>query len=305
MSTLFDPDSACPLYVLATRNIPGSKGQIVVTTSKPGVVNANEHIIGLCLTDNNCDVGTKLILERDVVSTAFRAHDIGISTPDGKPSLYADSTDLFVAVDGNLLDIPTGSAFKVRYGGKSPNMGFLFDKSMRLVPFSLDVNNGAAPTHDRKRRSIVKRVDVTTDDGQTKTLTMENTMRAIVAWLDKMNQDHASSYSVDRLVWCEEQSSARSEKGTIRGWFKYDISDGNKRKVVPNASDAIVAMEQITKTDFYAEMKSNCKAYDIDFVEQSMSGNASGSAGATSVKSNADASEASVLYMTMPSDDSD
>jgi hypothetical protein len=134
---------------------------------------------------------------------------------------------------------------------------------------------------------------------------MENTMRAIVAWLDKMNQDHASSYSVDRLVWCEEQSSARSEKGTIRGWFKYDISDGNKRKVVPNASDAIVAMEQITKTDFYAEMKSNCKAYDIDFVEQSMSGNASGSAGATSVKSNADASEASVLYMTMPSDDSD
>ena len=53
MSTLFDPDSACPFYVLANRNIPGSLGQIVVTTSNPGVVNANEHIIGLCLTDNN------------------------------------------------------------------------------------------------------------------------------------------------------------------------------------------------------------------------------------------------------------
>jgi hypothetical protein len=246
MSTLFDPDSACPFYVLANRNIPGSLGQIVVTTSKPGVVNANEHIIGLCLTDNNCDVGTKLTLERDVASTAFSAHDIGIARPDGKPSFYADSTDSFVAVDGNLLGIPTGSAFNVRYGGKDPNLGFLFDKSMRLMALSLDVKGGAAPTHDRKRRSVLKRVEVTTDDGQPKTLTVENTMRAIVAWLDKMNQDHASTYSVDRLVWCEEQSSARSEKGTIRGWFKYDVSDGNKRKVVPNASDAIVAMEQLS-----------------------------------------------------------
>eukprot|EP00966_Prymnesium_polylepis_P118447 2738870-Prymnesium_polylepis.2 len=113
MSTLFDPDSTCPFYVLANRNIPGSLGQIVVTTSKPGVVNANEHIIGLCLTDNNCDVGTKLTLERDVASTAFSAHDIGIARPDGKPSFYADSTDSFVAVDGNLLGIPTGSAFNI------------------------------------------------------------------------------------------------------------------------------------------------------------------------------------------------
>ena len=47
---------------------------------------------------------------------------------------------------------------------------------------------------DRKRRSVLKRVEVTTDDGQIKTLTVENTMRAIVAWLDKMNQDHASTY---------------------------------------------------------------------------------------------------------------
>eukprot|EP00966_Prymnesium_polylepis_P281812 6512008-Prymnesium_polylepis.1 len=64
-------------------------------------------------------------------------------------------------------------------------------------------------------------------------------------------------------------------------------------------------MEQITKTDFYAEMKSNFKAYDMDLVEQGVSGNASGSAGATSVKSKAGGSEASVLYITMPSDDSD
>ena len=303
MSTLFDPDSACPFYVLANRNIPGSLGQLVVTTSKPGVVNANEHIIGLCLTDNNCDVGTKLTLERDVASTAFSAHDIGIARPDGKPSFYADNTDSFVAVDGNLLGIPTGTAFNVRYGGKDPNLGFLFDKSMRIVGLSLDVKGGgAAPTHDRKRRRVLKRVQVTTDDGQVKTLTVENTMRAIVAWLEKMNQDYASTYSVDRLVWCEEQSSARSEKGTIRGWFKYDVSDGNKRKVVPNASDAIVAMEQITKTDFYAEMKNNFKAYDVDLVEQGITGSASGSAGVSKGKAT---SEVSVIYMPMPSDDSD
>ena len=121
MSTLLDPDSACPFYVLANGNIPGSLGQIVVTTSKPGVVNTNEHIIGLCLTDNNCDVGTKLTLERDVTSTRFNAHDIGIARPDYEPSFYADTTvDLFVAVDGNLLGMPTGSLFHVRYVGKDP-----------------------------------------------------------------------------------------------------------------------------------------------------------------------------------------
>ena len=91
---------------------------------------------------------------------------------------------------------------------------------MRLVSLTLLVQSGAAPTHDRKRRSVLKRVEVATDDGETKALTVANTMRAIVAWLDSMNKEHASAYSVDRLVWCEEQSSARSEKGTIRGWFK-------------------------------------------------------------------------------------
>ena len=302
MSTLLDPDSACPFYVLANRNLPGSKGQIVVTTSKPGTLNTNEHTIGLCLTDNNCDVGTKLTLERDVASTAFKAHDIGMAQPDDKPSFYPDSTDLFVAVDCNLLGIPTGSTFHVQTGGKDPNLGFLFDKSMRLVAVSLNVQNGAVPSHDRKRRSVLKRVEVTTDDGETKTLTVENTMRAIVAWFDQMNQEHASTYSVDRLVWCEEQSSARSEKGTIRGWFKCDIADGNKRKVVPNASDAIVAMEQITKTDFYAEMKSNFKAYEVDLVEQGVGTSVSGTAASSSGKAKA---AASVAYMAMPGESSD
>lgn len=80
------------------------------------------------------------------------------------------------------------------------------------------------------------------------------------------------------------------------------VWSANKRKVVPNASDAIVAMEQISKTDFYAEMKNNFKAYDVDLVDQgvgSASGSASGSTGATKGK------EASVVYMPMPSDDSD
>ena len=135
-------------------------------------------------------------------------------------------------------------------------------------------------------------------------LTIENTMRAIVVWLDKMNQDHALTYSVDQLVWCEEQSSARSEKSTIRGWFKHDISDGNKRKVVPNASDAIVAMEQISKTDFYAEMKSNFNAYDVDLVEQGVGGSGSGSSGsgATAAGSGKGKAAAPVACMAMPGD---
>ena len=69
-----------------------------------------------------------------------------------------------------------------------------------------------------------------------------------------------------------------------------------------NARDAIAAMEQITKADFYAEMKSNFKAYDVDLVEQGITGSASGSAGVSKGKAT---SEVSVIYMPMPSDDSD
>ena len=200
MSTLLDPDGACPFYVLATRNIPGSGGQVVVATSKPRFVKTNEHTIGVCLTDNNCDVGTKFTLERDMTSSTFKMHDIGLAQPVTDPSFYAESTDLFAAVDRNVLGIPTGNTFCAHTGGQDPNLGFLFDKSMRLVSLSLVLQSGAATTHDRKRRSVLKGAEVTTDDGETKPLNVENMMRAIGAWLDKMNKEHASTYSVDRLV---------------------------------------------------------------------------------------------------------
>ena len=55
-------------------------------------------------------------------------------------------------------------------------------------------------TQDRKRRSVLKRVGVVIE-GETKTLAVENTMRAVVVWV---GQDEPESridiYSVDRLV---------------------------------------------------------------------------------------------------------
>ena len=155
-------DSVCPFYVLANNSLC-EKGHIVITTSQPGDSNAKACIVGLCLSDNNCDVGTELTLERS--SSTFKTHDIGAYD---KPMFYADSTDSFVAIDGNLLGMPMGSFFHVRTGDKDPNMGYLFDKSMRLMGLSLVVQGAQTTvTHDRKRRSVLKRVEVTLD-GETK-----------------------------------------------------------------------------------------------------------------------------------------
>ena len=109
-------------------------------------------------------------------------------------------------------------------------------------------------------------------------------MRAIiVAWLDKHNAKLGPNYGVEKLVWCEEGTSARSSGGIVRGWFRIDTTDRNRRKVVPNASAAIDAMQNFTNTDFYDDIKDHTSHYNIVFTEQP--GKAHGSDGQASTSS--------------------
>ena len=50
----------------------------------------------------------------------------------------------------------------------------------------------------------------------------------------------------------------------VRGWFRTDVHDRNRRKVVPNASSAIDAMQVFTKTDLYTDFKASAANYPFD-----------------------------------------
>ena len=95
--------------------------------------------------------------------------------------------------------------------------------------------------------SIEKSYIRTDEKSYIRILNRENSMRALVAWLDKYNSELAGKYGVDKLVWCEEGSSARSSAGMVRGWFHYDVDNDMKQKPLPNASAAIECMQKSTQ----------------------------------------------------------
>ena len=61
-------------------------------------------------------------------------------------------------------------------------------------------------------------------------------------------------------------------------WFRIDIHDRNRRKVVPNASSTIDAMQVFTKTDFYTDFKANAANYPFDMVDHLTRSSNSGTA---------------------------
>jgi hypothetical protein len=58
----------------------------------------------------------------------------------------------------------------------------------------------------KKARSKMELVSITDEKSYGRILNRENSMRALVAWLDKYNSELAGKYGVDKLVWCEEGS---------------------------------------------------------------------------------------------------
>lgn len=262
MSTFADPQNECPLHAIADAKCPGPGMWMMDISNRVG--EQNWLTIGACLTyTGKCSVGDFLRVCR---SPDDDWHYCDLEVQDQDDGFMPNESDLFAATDNNPFGLIAGTLFNVKFNVTDPNLGYVMDVKKQFMGVSIDVHTVVESnerSNERKRRSVLKRVE--TADG--KSLSVENTMRTIVAWLDKMNAKYAAQHGTDRLVWCEEASSARSEKGSVRGWFKHDISDGLKRKVVANASDAILCMESVTGTNFYAEMKANFDAYNVNLAE--------------------------------------
>ena len=262
MSTFADPQNECPFHAIADGTFPGPGMWMMDISNRVG--EQDWLTIGACLTHTGkCSVGDFLRVCR---SPDDDWHYCDLDIEDQDDGFMPNESDLFAATENNPFGLIAGTLFNVKLNVASPNLGYVMDVNKQLMGVSIDVHTVVETnerSNDRKRRSVLKRVE--TADG--KSLNVENTMRTIVAWLDKMNTKYAAQHGTDRLVWCEEASSARSEKGSVRGWFKHDVTDGLKRKVVANASEAILCMETVTGTDFYAEMKANFADYNVDLVE--------------------------------------
>ena len=274
MASVLDTQDST-FYVTSKSVLP--KGSHLVIATEKGIT-PGSHIIGICISNQHCSIGTNLTLH-GVADTVIKEFDSNASEGDDI-GFYAKECDTFTAVDGNILGIAMGKTFNIRFRGK-PNLGYMFGTNAGLVAISIDVQEEEQQqercTHERKKiRSVLQRVQIDTGK-DIKVLNVENTMRCIVAWLEHMNKLHAHKFSLDKLVWCEEGTSARSEKGMVRGWFKNDTQD-KRRKIVANATDAIACMEQelaqlVPGVNFYNEMKTNFAAYNVDLVENGPSAN--------------------------------
>lgn len=110
----------------------------------------------------------------------------------------------------------------------------------------------------KKSRSKMERVAITDERSDIQILNQENSLCALVAWLDKYNSDLASKYGVDKLVWCERKSDSRR-------WFHVDVDNGMRQKSLRNASAAIECMQKFTKTDFYNDLYT--RTSDFPFAE--------------------------------------
>ena len=260
MTTLIDPEGECPFYSIADAKYPGPGLWMLDANNCVG--QEDWFTVGACLSNvGKCDVGDFLRIRRSSEDD-WHFCDLELETRDD--GFMPNENDLFAATGSNPFGIAVGSMFNLKFNVADPNLGYVLDVEKKLIGVSIDVHaDDSNERTERKRRSVLKRVE--TADGRS--LSVENTMRTIVAWLDKMNSKYAAQHGTDRLVWCEEVSSARSEKGSVRGWFKHDINDRLKRKVVANATDAILCMETVTGADFYAEMKANFDAYNVDLVD--------------------------------------
>lgn len=254
MSSLFDPDGNAAFFATLRSQI-GKNGSctLLMVHTTASALTPNQRLAGICVKG---DVGAFLVAED---ASVFLMGD------------YKSFDDMeFCAVDKNPLGLSCGDRFTISScASASPNLGQTIDSAGMPGGLQLEILDDVRSQSggERKRRNVLRRVTIGTG-AVAKTLNMENSMRAVVAWLDKYNAIHGPKYKMDKLVWCEEGSSARSSGGMVRGWFRIDINDGFKRKVVANASDAIYYMEQIAKTDFHQEMASSPDDFSFDFVEQ-------------------------------------
>lgn len=155
----------------------------------------------------------------------------------------------FFAFENNALGFEAGQRLvlkinKIDGEDNSQSLGCAFDKDS--LPFAVYIAQ-AAP---KGKRSSIKPVHII--GGQT--LNREGSTRALIAWLDKHNKELAANFGVEKLVWCEQSSSGRSDRNQVRVFYRVDFADNKKKKVCANASIAIEHMQSFTQRDFYDDM---------------------------------------------------
>eukprot|EP00966_Prymnesium_polylepis_P085708 1984323-Prymnesium_polylepis.1 len=187
------------------------------------------------------------------------------------------------AFEGNPLGLSAGEPFILSLTfAESPVAANLGIAITDVGAFAVHATSEASQQPAKKKaRSKMELVSITDEKGYARILNHENSMRALVSWLDKYNSEFAGKYGVDKLVWCEEGSSARSSAGMVRGWFHYDVDNDMKQKPLPNANAAIECMQRFTTTDFYHDLYT--KTSDFPFAKSVKGESSTSSASATIV----------------------
>ena len=251
--TLFEPDGSSLFTNLAT-NFPSTEPYTLAMVPS---LQASSKPIAVCLSG----AFEKWFLVAEMTSPDTFAHLGPVSR----------GIDLY-ALESNPLNMQCGEAFVLSFqpapieSGGDTLLGYTMNTSNELVAVMVQPDEAssdvAGPVAKRQKRTLLKMVTLSGN----RHLNREGSMRCLVAWLDKHNADLASHYGVDKLVWCEEVSSARSS-GTIRSFFRYDLGDSNKRKPCVNASVAIEHMQAFTKSDFYDDMLQRSEQYTFDLSD--------------------------------------
>ena len=164
-----------------------------------------------------------------------------------------DCTCEFYASENNSLGIPVGRkcTITLQTSFDTTGIGIAFKADGTMYNVTLTCEDVVT-----KKRSKLQPVVL-----PTQTLNKEESIRACLVWLDKHNFDLAPRHNLQRLVWCEETASSRSNSGLIRNFFKIDIYDNNKKKPCSNITSAIEAMQEFTKSDFYDDMLTKSMDY--------------------------------------------
>ena len=164
------------------------------------------------------------------------------------------------AFEGNPLGLRAGEAFTLSLtfaeSTARANLGIAIAD---VGVFAVHANAEASQEPLKKKaRSKMELVSITDEESNIQILNRENSMRALVAWLDKYNSELAGKYGVDKLVWCEEGSSARSSAGMVRGWFHYDVDNDKKQKPLPNAC-LIKQTQVVSRVPFVQIRQHQCR----------------------------------------------
>ena len=152
----------------------------------------------------------------------------------------------------------SGRKYRLRFNGTQANLGYtLYDNNLVSIEV-VDMTTTGDVVKPKKKQQIKP---VTLIDGRV--LSREGTMRALVVWLNTLNNRHAPNYGVTKLVWCKENT--RQGGAMQRTFFSMNL-ETKHQKPCANATAAITLMQNLTGHDFYADMKQRSHMFELGNV---------------------------------------